>query len=168
MEENNSRNQCDEGSDKLKKKIIICSILLLAFIVLACLILFVRDRNTNACFYSIKKNILEEFEYVNHIEMGNSGPHCRIRIYVNDENDDYDSIEPVFIKAMIEMSKEANFQYLKERHARSASGEMAFLHVYFYQEDGEELYRFTSYKDFDVWELERDRSVQFRVSDYLQ
>jgi len=152
----------------MKKTIIICSSLFLAFLVLTCSILFVRDRNVNACFYSMKKNIIEEFEYVNHIEMANFGPHCGIRICVNDGNDDYDSIEPVFIKAMTEMSKEENLQYLKERHARSASGEMAFLHVYFCREDGEELYRFRSYKDFDVWELERDRSVQFRVSDYLQ
>ena len=100
--------------------------------------------------------------------MGNSGPHCRIRIYVNDGSEDYNSIEPVFIKAMIEMSKETNFQFFLERHTQSASGEMAFLHVYFYQEDGKELYRFTSYKDFDVWELENDRSKQFQVSDFLQ
>jgi len=155
-------------SDMLKKKIIVYSSVFFVCLVLTCLVLLVRNRIVNECFYLFKRNIIEEFEYVNHIEMGNSGPHCRIRIYVNDGSVDYNSIEPVFIKAMIEMSKETNFQYILEKHTQSASGEMAFLHVYFYKEDGGELYRFTSCKDFDVWELESDRSVQFRVSDYLQ
>lgn len=143
------------------KKIFVC-------LVLACLVLLVRNRSVNECFYLFTKSIKEEFEYVNDIEMGNSRPHCRIRIYVKDGCNDYNSIEPVFIKAMIETSKEKNFQYFSKNHIQSASGEMAFLHVYFYRENGEELYRFTSYKVFDVWELESDRSVQFRVSDYLQ
>ncbi len=152
----------------MKKRIIVCSSLLLACLAFACLVLLLRNKSSNDCFYLFTKSIKEEFEYVDHIEMGNSGPHCRIRIYVKDGSDDYNSIEPIFVKAMIEISKETNFRFFTEKHAQSASGEMAFLHVYFYQENGEELYRFTSYKDFDVWELESDRSVQFRVSDYLQ
>lgn len=152
----------------LKKKIIVCSSLLFVCLVLICFVLLVRNRSANECFDAFKNIIIEEFEYVSNIEMGNSGPHCRIRIYVEDGCDDYDSIEPVFIKTMIEISKEKNLQYFSEKHVQSAGGEMAILHVYFYQENGKELYRFTSYKDFDVWELESDRSVQFRVLDYLQ
>lgn len=83
---------------------------------------------------------------------------------------DYEVLETVFIKTMVEISKESNFQYLLKKHNETASGELAFFHVIFY-EDGikdEELCRYTSYKDFEVWELESDRSVKFRVSDYLQ
>lgn len=79
---------------------------------------------------------------------------------------DYETLETVFIKVMVGIAQEENFQYFLKKHG----GEPFFFHVIFY-EDGikdEELCRYTNYKDFEIWELESDRSIQFRVSDYLQ
>ena len=146
-----------------KKAIIIC-------LVCICLISFIliRYKMVDSTFYQYKKQIITEFKYVDKVELRNYGPYCTVAIYVKDKHFDYEELEPVFIKAMTEIYQESNFQYFLEEHIKSASGEMAFLKIHFYNRNEEELYRFTSYKDFDIWELESNRSVQFRVSDYLQ
>ncbi len=144
-------------------------LLVVLFVVIALILAFlgIRRKMEREPFYQFKKSIMSEFEYVNKILLGNYGPNCTIRIYMDEKYCDAETLEKVFIKVMTEISEESNFQYFLERHNKVASGELAFLNVYFYHGE-EELCRYTSYKDFEVWELESDRSVQFRVSDYVQ
>ena len=143
---------------------------LLFCLVIFCLVSFLLMLNkiVDSTFYQYKKQILTEYKHIDKIELRNYGPECTIAIYMKDGYFDYEEIEPIFIKAMIGIYQESYFQYFTEKHNNSASAEMAYLNIHFYKKSGEGIYRFTSYKYFDVWELESDRSVQFRVSDYLQ
>lgn len=142
--------------------IILCLAIMLVFVFWV-----IRRKMIQNPFYQFKKSIMSEFTYVNKMEVGNYGPHCTVRVYVDEKYCEAETLEKVFIKVMTELSEDSNFQYLLERHNKFASGEMTFLNVYFYNGE-EELCRYTSYKDFEVWELESDRSVQFCVSDYVQ
>lgn len=139
-------------------------------ILLVCVCFWIRYRVVNRQFYKFVRDIKSEFEYVESIRVGGHGPHCWISVYVEEDSCDYEKLEPVFIKIMIGIAQEENFQYFSERHDRWAGGEPVFFTVIFHQEGikNKALCRYTSYKDFEVWELESDRSVKFRVSDYLQ
>lgn len=148
----------------MKKKVLIFCLAVF------CLVSFllIRYKIMDRTFYQYEKQILTEFEYIDKVELRNYGPECTIAIYVKDKHFDYEELEAVFIKAMTEIYQDSFFQYFLEKHNNSENAEMAYLNIHFYNKSGEGIYRFTSYKEFDVWELESDRSVQFHVSDYLQ
>lgn len=151
----------------MKKKVLY---LFLGILLLICTCSWLRYRVVNKQFYQFVKNIKSEFKYVKSIDLLNYGPHCTIMVFMEENNCDYERLETVFIKIMTEIAQKSNFQYFLKRHNETASGELAFFHICFYQEGIKDktLCRYTSYKDFEVWELESDRSVKFRVSDYLQ
>ncbi len=137
---------------------------------LVCACFWLRYRLVNRQFYKFVQDIKSEYSYVEDVQLENFGPHCVITVHMDKNYCDYEILEKVFIKVMVEICKEVNFQYFVEKYNEKIGGSPAFFTVIFYQEgiDNEELCRYTSYKDFEVWELESDRSVKFYVSDYLQ
>lgn len=139
-------------------------------ILFVCACFWVRYRIVNRQFYKFVRDIKSEFEYVESIDFSNYGPYCTIRVFMEEKYCDYETLEKVFVKVMVEISKETNFQYFLEKHNRKVGGKPAFFHVFFYKEGIKDkaLCRYESRQDFEVWELESDRSVKFRVSDYLQ
>lgn len=150
----------------MKKKVLY----LFLGILLVCVCFWIRYRIVNKQFYKFVRDIKSEFEYVKNIKVENYGPHCTITVHMDKKYCDYETLETVFIKVMVEISEETNFQYFLEKHNKKTGGELAFFKVIFYKEgiNDKELCRYTSYKNFEIWELKSNHSIKFRVSDYLQ
>lgn len=150
----------------MRRKKIICIVSLLLLIVL---VAFIIDYINSRTLYKFEAEIKEQFDKVKGFEVSNYGPHCDILVYLDTDDYEYEDIEPIFIDIMLKLNEEAYFNYFEERHISKAASELAFLHIYFYNEDGKAenlLFKFNSYKDFEIWELDRDKSVTYNVSDY--
>ena len=154
-----------KGMKKRKKWIfiILVPLVIISFI-------FIKNRMQNNQFYQFEKKLKTEMSYIDKIDIGNYGPYCSLYIYIDEDSCNYENIEKTFIRIMVEVSSKENFQYFLERHNKNASGELAFFNVAFYEEGVKDkvLYKYTSYKDFQVWELESDRSIQFNSADYVK
>ena len=151
----------------MRKKKLTYGILILLLIVA---VLFIMYYINNITIYKLENEIKTEFDSVTGIKVVDNGPDCHIFVYVDKECYKFEDIEPIFIGIMIKLDKEENFNYLDERHNRDAKGELAFLHVRFYEEGTSDnvIFEFTSYKDFQIWELEGNASVTYNVSDYTK
>ena len=152
--------------DNMKKKMLIIG----TFITIIILFIFIKDRIENRTFYDFKSLIKDEFSYVHNISLINYGPHCTIFVYLKKENFDFDKIEPVFIKMMLEISKPSNFNYFERRHCGGREGELPYMDISFREKgvDDEELCKFNSSKtdNFEKWELE-DKNEYYYVQDYI-
>ena len=152
----------------MRKKKLIRRLLILLCTLLVLIILYYINNRT---IYRIEGKIKEKFNTVKSIEVSNTGPYCTLYVYLDSGDYEFEDIEPIFISLMLELDEEDNFNYFKERHIRSATGELAFLHIRFYIEKGKAenlLFEFSSYKDFEIWELEGNASVTYNVSDYTK
>lgn len=149
----------------MKKKIII----ILAVLLLIILFISVKNRIENRTFYTFKASIENEFSYVQNISLLNHGPHCTIILYLKKESCNFEQIEPLFIKVMLNILESSNFKYFNQLHYKETKGELAFIHVSFRQQGkkNEELYKFDSYKDFQKWEIFKNTDKCYYVSDYL-
>lgn len=150
----------------MRRKKIIGIVLIILLIVL---VIFIRNYVSNRMLYKLEAEMKVEFNDVDNIKISNYGPHCTISVYLDEGAYKLKDIEPMFIWTMLELTEEENFNYFQERHSKNATGELAFLHVRFYNETGTAenlLFKFNSYKDFEIWELEQDKSITYNVSDY--
>ena len=150
----------------MRGKKIIRRVLILASIILVLYVIYVIK---NITLYKLEAEIKDEFDNVDCLEVWDSGPHCTVVVFV-DKDSDFEDIEPVFISMMLKLHEDDNFNYLRERHSRNATGELAFLQVSFYEEgtDDNRMFEFISYKyeDFQLWKLGGEASVPYTVSDY--
>lgn len=149
---------------KKRKKYLV--ILLVPFVIFNCI--FIYDQIKNRRFHQFEKEIKTDFSFIDKIELGNFGPYCALYVYVDEDSCSYTEIEEAFIRIMIEVSSEDNFQYFLERHNRDASGELTFFDVTFYKkgEDDKALYRYSSCKNFQVWKLEGESDKTYNITEY--
>ena len=156
------------GGIGLRGKKIIRKVLILASIILVLYVIYVIK---NITLYKLEAEIKDEFDNVSGIKVTDNGPNCTLYVYLDSGSYEFEDIEPIFIKLILKLDEEINFNYLEERHIKDAKGEMAFLHIRFYIEKGTAenfLFKFNSdkHEDFQIWELDSDKSVTYTVSDY--
>ena len=161
---NNKMMKLNRDNVSKKNKIIGVFLILLTLLLTGTVAHYINNRT----LYQLESELKEEFDNVNCIDISGYGPHCYINVYV--EESKFEDIEPIFITVMRNIHKKENFDYISEAQSKNTNGELVFLHICFYtskKREAESVFEFSSYKDFQEWELDGDSSKKYNLSDYI-
>ena len=145
------------------------TIFLLILIIVVTVSISIVNRENNKVFYNFQISIKNEFESVHKLKLLNNGPYCTFMIYMKEGSTDFNKVEAVFLKMMLEISKPNNLNYFMKHHGKVSSGELAFFHITFKIEGNSDkiLYQFISRKNFEKWKFDGKEERYYYVADYI-
>lgn len=164
----NRRKNIKENKDRpsKKNKLIIILLIILTLILIGVTVNYI----SNKTLYQIELELRDEFDNVKGIDISGYGPHCYINIYIDEEESEFEDIEPIFISMMKKVHEKDNYNYIKEKQSKNINEELVFLHICFYtskKREAESVFEFSSFKDFKEWKADGDSTKKYTLSDYL-
>lgn len=154
----------DKYSKRNKRICIIFAILTLV------LMFTVTNYISNRTLYQLKSELQNKYDNVSNIDVSGSQPHCYINIYVDEEECEFEDIEPIFISMMKEIQNKEIYEYIQKKQSKNPDFQLVFLHICFYTSEkrgAKSVFQFSSFKDFKEWELDGDSSKKYNVLDYM-